>query len=177
LTRLLLSYLYTYTLYTQCFSIRDWLLRFSDCSCDWQMGKKKGHSSGKQTHAKRSESRERGRDSEDAESETSAMSGTSSDKRRLAQTRSELREAGKDALRMAAAHETPTETPIIYEPGNIFDTGDDDDDDGDEIETLRAANADLTRRLRMHDSTTGAATSKRVTWKPNSLQPRPLSTS
>jgi hypothetical protein len=40
------------------------------------------------------------------------MSSTSSDKRRLAQTRHELREAGEDALRMAAAHETPTETPI-----------------------------------------------------------------
>ena len=31
-------------------------------------------------------------------------------------------------------------------------------------------NAELKRRLHMHDSTTGAATSKRVTWKPNSLQ-------
>jgi hypothetical protein len=70
----------------------------------------------------------RGRDSEDAGSETSVKSGTSSEKRRLAQTRAELREAGEDALRMAAAHETPTEPPI-YGPGNIFDADDDDDDD------------------------------------------------
>ena len=34
-------YIYEYTLYTQCLSIRDWLLKFSDCSCDWQMGKKR----------------------------------------------------------------------------------------------------------------------------------------
>ena len=66
--------------------------------------------------------RGRGRDSEDAESETSVKSGTSSEKRRLAQTRAELREAGEDALRMAAAHETPTETPI-YGPGNICTHG------------------------------------------------------
>jgi hypothetical protein len=85
--------------------------------------------------------------------------GTSSEKRRLAQTREELRDAGEDALRMASAHETPTETPI-YGPGNIFDTGDDDHDDGDEIETLREANADLKRRLRKYnsESTVGAAT-------------------
>jgi hypothetical protein len=85
------------------------------------------------------------------------MSGTSSDKRRLAQ-REELREAGGDALRMAAAHETPTETPI-YGPGNIFDAGDDDDDDDDddEIETLREANADLKRRLRKYNSTVGVS--------------------
>jgi hypothetical protein len=57
------------------------------------------------------------------------MSGTSSDKRRLAQTQEELREAGEDALCMAAAHETPTETPITYGPGNIFETGDNDDED------------------------------------------------
>jgi hypothetical protein len=54
------------------------------------------------------------------------------DKRRLAQTREGLREAGADALRMAAAHETPTETPTIFGPGNAFDDGDDD-----EIEELR----------------------------------------
>ena len=106
----------------------------------------------------------RGRDSEDEQSETSAMSGTSSDKLRLTQTREELREAGEDTLRMAASHETPTETPI-FGPGNVFDEGDDD-----EIEELRTQNADLKRRLRMHDSKTGAATSKHVTWKPNSLQ-------
>jgi hypothetical protein len=167
--RLLLSYLYTYTLYTQCLSIREWLLKFSDCSCDWQMGKKKGRGSGKQTHAKRSESRERGRDSEDEESETIAMSGTSSDKRRLAQTREDLREAGEDALRMAAAHETPTETPTIFGPGNLFDEGDED-----EIEELRTQNAGMKRKLRKHDSTTGAATSKRVTWNTTPLKQCPL---
>ena len=117
--------------------------------------------------------RGRGRDSEDAESETSVKSGTSSEKQRLAQTRAGLREAGADALRMAAAHETPTETPI-YGPGNIFDAGDDDDDDieDDEIETLREANADLKRRLRKYNSTVGAAT-KPLTWKPHSLAPMP----
>ena len=30
-----------HTLYTQCLSIRDWLPKFSDCSCDWQMSKNK----------------------------------------------------------------------------------------------------------------------------------------
>ena len=73
------------------------------------------------------------------------MSGTNSEKRRLAQTRAELREAGEDALRLAAAHKIPTETPI-YGPGNIFDTGDGDQYDSDELETLREANADLKRR-------------------------------
>ena len=80
----------------------------------------------------------RRRDSEDDESEISAMSGTSDDKQRLAQTRAELREAGKEALRMAASHQTPI--------GNIFDPGEGDgegDDDGDEIETLREANAEI----------------------------------
>jgi hypothetical protein len=76
----------------------------------------------------------RRRDSEDDESETSVMSGTSDDKQRLAQTRAELREAGKEALRMAASHETPI--------GNIFDPVG-GDDDGDEIETLREANAEI----------------------------------
>ena len=71
---------------------------------------------------------------------------------------------------MAAAHETPTETPI-YGPGNIFDAGDDDDED-DEIETLREANADLKRRLRKYNSTVGAAT-RLLTWKPHSLAPMP----
>jgi hypothetical protein len=117
--------------------------------------------------------RGRGRDSEDAESETSVKSGTSSEKRRLAQTRAELREAGEDALRMAAAHETPTEPPI-YGPGNIFDADDDDDDDDDddEIETLREANAALKRRLHKYRSTVGAAT-RLLAWKPNSLAPMP----
>ena len=61
----------------------------SDCPCDWQMGgKKKERAAGKQTHVKRSESRGRGRDSEDA---TNEMSCTSSEKRRLAHTREQLR--------------------------------------------------------------------------------------
>jgi hypothetical protein len=34
----------------------------------------------------------------------------------------------------------------------MFDTGDDDHDEGDEIETLRKANADLKRRLRKYNS-------------------------
>ena len=130
-------------------------------------GKKTGREGREAGRATKAKPATRGHDSEDAESETSAMSGTSSDKRRLAQTRHELREAGEDALRMAAAHETPTETPI-YGPGNIFDAGDDDDDDDedDEIETLREANADLKRRLRKYNSTVGAAT-KPLTWKPH----------
>ncbi len=112
------------------------------------MGGKKKDRAGQETLV--SKPAARGRDSEDAESETSAMSGTSLDKRRLAQTRHELREAGEDALRLAAVtHETPTETPI-YGPGNNFGTGDDggsDGDDGDEIDKLREANADLKHRL------------------------------
>ena len=80
------------------------------------MGKTKGRV---QKHVTRAKS---ARDSEDAESETSVKSGTRSEKQRLAQTRAALREAGADALRMAAAHETPTETPI-YGPGNICTHG------------------------------------------------------
>ncbi len=102
-------------------------------------GKKTGREGREAGRATKADPATRGHDSEDAESETSAMSGTSSDKRRLAETRHELREAGEDALRMVAAHETPTETPI-YGPGNIFSTGDDgvsDGDDSDEIDKLR----------------------------------------
>ena len=86
----------------------------SDYPCDWQMGGKKDRVTGRAAKAKPAA---RGHDSEDAESETSVKSGTSSEKQRLAQTRAALREAGADALRMAAARETPTETPI-YGPGN-----------------------------------------------------------
>ena len=106
----------------------------SDCPCDWQMGGRKDRKTGRPAKAGTAA---RGRGS-DAESETSVMSGTSSEKRLLAQTRDQLREAGEEALRMASAHETPTETPI-YGPGNIFDTG--DDGPKDEIATLREANA------------------------------------
>jgi len=66
------------------------LAKFSDCSCDWQMGKK----SRKDSKAER--------DSEEEESATSQMSGTSSEKRRLAETREMLREANREALRLAA---------------------------------------------------------------------------
>ena len=92
----------------------------SDYPCDWQMGGKKKDRAAQETLVAKPAAR--GRDSEDAGSETSAMIGTSLDKRRLAQTRLEHREAGEDALRMAAAHETPTETPI-YGPGNICTHG------------------------------------------------------
>ena len=92
----------------------------SDYPCDWQMGGKKKDRAAQETLV--AKPAPRGRDSEDAGSETSMKSGTSSEKRRLAQTRAELREAGEDALRMAAAHETPTETPI-YGPGNICTHG------------------------------------------------------
>ena len=88
-TRLLLSYFYTYTLYTQCLSIRDWLFLFSDYSWDWQMGKKgKGRVA---RHATRAKSAHEGSDAE--ESESGALSGTSSEKQRLFETRAQLREA------------------------------------------------------------------------------------
>ena len=61
---------------------------FSDCSCDWQMGKKKGRV---QKHATRAKSAREGSDAE--ESESGDLSGTSSEKQRLFDTRAELREA------------------------------------------------------------------------------------
>ena len=81
----------------------------SDCPCDWQMGGKKDRQTGRAGKARPAA---RGRDS-DAESETSVMSGTSSEKRLLAQTRDQLREAGEEALRMASAHETPRECCLL----------------------------------------------------------------
>ena len=150
---------------------------FSDCSCEWKMGKKKGHAKSQaKSHA--GSKIDPDRDSDAADSETSEMSGTSSEKRRLAHTREQLREAGQDALRMASAHEPPTQTPI-YGPGNIFDTGDDGHDD--EIATLRKANADLTRshadltrRLRKyHSEKTVGAASRLLMWKPQSLPAMP----
>jgi hypothetical protein len=57
------------------------------------MGKKRGKSR-KGSKAER--------DSEEEESTTSQMSGTSSEKRRLAETREELQEANLEALRLAA---------------------------------------------------------------------------
>jgi len=134
------------------------------------MGKKKGQAKS-QAKSRAGSKIDPDRDSDAADSETSEMSGTSSEKRRLAHTREQLREAGQDALRMASAHEPPTQTPI-YGPGNIFDTGDDGHDD--EIATLREANADLTRRLRKYhsESTVGAAT-RLLMWKPQSLPAMP----
>jgi len=72
----------------------------SDCPCDWQMGGKKDHKTGR---ADKAGTAACGRDS-DVESETSVMSGTSSEKRRLAQTREQLREPDEDALRMSLQH-------------------------------------------------------------------------
>ena len=46
------------------------------------------------------------------ESETSEMIGTSSEKRRLDSTREELREAGQEALRMAARKFEPEERDL-----------------------------------------------------------------
>ena len=114
-------------------------------------GKKKDRVAGQARRATKTKPVARGPDSEGEESETSAMSYTSSDKRHLAKTREELREAGAQALRLAAAHETLTESPTIG-PGNIFDDGDDDDDDDDdETETLRETIADLKLRLRKYN--------------------------
>ena len=106
LTRLLLSYILEYTHYilsisvtlnTQCLRIRDWLFLFSDCSCDWQMGKKAKGRVGR--HATRAKSGREG--SDDEESESGDLSGTSSEKQRLVETREELREAKEEALRLA----------------------------------------------------------------------------
>jgi hypothetical protein len=110
----------------------------------------------------------RDRGSEDEESESGDMSGTSLEKRHLAETREELREANQEALRLAVSK---TET------GNRFEANEDDDDDDDdchndkeeELETLRTQNAELLRRLQRK---TGAAASKLSTWKPCSLHTR-----
>ena len=69
---------------------------FSDCSCDWQMGKKKGRV---QKHATRANSAREGSDAE--ESESGDLSGTSSEKQRLFETRAQLREAKQESLRLA----------------------------------------------------------------------------
>jgi len=124
LTRLLLSYILEYThyilsisvtLYTQCLSIRDSLPKFSDCSCDWQMGKKKGRV---QKHATRAKSA-RGSDAE--ESESGDLSGTSSEKQRLFDTRAALREAQPESLRLAGEIADDDEA-------DEHDADDDDDD-------------------------------------------------
>jgi len=56
---------------------------FSDCSCDWQMGKKAKSRVGR--HATRTKSGREGSDAE--ESESGDLSGTSSEKQRLFETR------------------------------------------------------------------------------------------
>jgi hypothetical protein len=94
--------IYEYTIYTQFLSIRDWFLKFSECSCDWQMGKKEIRAPS--PHYDDGDSQE--------ESETSEMSGTSSEKRRLDSTREEFREAGQEAFRMAARKFGPEERDL-----------------------------------------------------------------
>ena len=76
-----------------CQWVSDNPVLFSDCACDWQMGgsKKKGQDRSVQPVKPMA----RRRDSEDEESEISAMIGTSDDKQRLAQTRAELRGLAK----------------------------------------------------------------------------------
>ena len=69
---------------------------FSDCSCDWQMGKKKGRVA---RHATRAKPAHEGSDAE--ESESGALRGTSSEKQRLFETRAQLREAKQESLRLA----------------------------------------------------------------------------
>ena len=89
---------------------------FSDCSCDWQMGKKKGRV---QKHATRAKSAREGSDAE--ESESGDLSGTSSEKQRLFDTRAELRKAKQESLRLAGE--------IAEDDEADDDDGDDDDDD------------------------------------------------
>ena len=91
---------------------------FSDCSCDWQMGKKgKGRV---QKHATRAKSVREGSDAEESESDD--LSGTSSEKQRLFDTCAELREAKQESLRLS---------------GDIAedDEADDDDADADDDDT------------------------------------------
>ena len=106
----------------------------------------------------------RDRRSEDEESGSGDLSGTSSEKKRLFETRAELREAKQEALRLSGD---------IAQDDEADDDDDDDDDDDthtkeEELATLRTQNADLLRSLRLHRKT-GAATTKLSTWKPNSL--------
>jgi hypothetical protein len=116
-----------HTLYTQCLSIslsRDWLLMFSDCSCDWQMGKKNGRV---QKHATRAQSASEGSDAE--ESESGDLSGTNSEKQRLFDTRAELREAKQESLLFAG--------DIVEDDEADDDDADDDDDDTHTKESVR----------------------------------------
>ena len=90
------------------------------------------------------------RDSEDEESESGALSGTSSEKQRLFETRAQLREAKQESLRLAGELAEDDEA----------DEDDDDDyddthapDEEDELATLRTANAALLRRLQQQRRT------------------------
>jgi hypothetical protein len=134
---------------------------FSDCSCDWQMGKKRGKA--KSREGSRTQT---GRDSDAEESESGALSGTSSDQQRLLETRAQLREARQESFRLA---------------GEVAEADEDDDDDydedaaptaEDELATLRTKNAALKRQLTRR---TGAA-SKRSAWKAHSLHTIPPET-
>jgi hypothetical protein len=125
------------------------------------MGKKRGKD--KSRAGSRIDS---GRGSDAEESESGALSGTSSEQQRLVETRAQLREAQQESLRLAVE----------------FDEADEDDDDDydetaaqtaeDELATLRTKNAALRRQLRRR---TGAAT-KRSTWKAHSLHNIPPDT-
>ena len=93
LTRLLLSYILdlnapkysvSQSQYTQCLSIRDWLPKFSDCSCDWQMDKTQAESRAGSNISPAAHDR----CSDDEGSESGDLSGTSSEKQRLFDTRS-----------------------------------------------------------------------------------------
>ena len=127
-------------------------------------GKKKGRVT---RHATRAQPAHEGSDAE--ESESGALSGTSSEKQRLFETRAQLREAQQESLRLAG------------ELAEDEEADEDDDDDSDEtaaqtaedaLATLRTENAALKRQLQRK---TGAAT-KRSTWKANSLYTIPPDT-
>jgi len=124
------------------------------------MGKKAKGRVGR--HATRAKSGREG--SDDEESESGDLSGTSSEKKRLFETREELREAKREALRLAGEiaedHEAEDD-----------DAADDDDDTHlytkeEELATLRTQNAELLRKLQRK---TGAAAPTLSTWKPGSL--------
>jgi len=80
------------------------------------MGKKKGRV---QKHATRAKSAREGSDAE--ESESGDLSGTSSEKQRLFDTRAELREAKQESLRLTG--------DIAEDDETDDDDADDDDDD------------------------------------------------
>ena len=80
------------TIYTQCLSIRDWLPKFSDCSCDWQMDKTQAESRAGSNISPAAHDR----CSDDEGSESGDLSGTSSEKQRPLDTRAQLREATQE---------------------------------------------------------------------------------